>query len=96
ELRERLARVGEALETIAPEPRLVFVLIELSGMSADEVARERGVPIGTVYSRLHTARKAFRACYEEKAPRREPGLLRSLGERLSLSLETSAKKELAR
>ncbi len=98
ELRQRLARVGEALEAIPPEPRLVFVLIELSGMSADEVARERGVPVGTVYSRLHAAKKAFRASYERglaRAPQRS--LLSSLRERLSLSLSGSTpKKELAR
>lgn len=98
ELRERLARVGEALETIPAEPRLVFVLIELSGMSADEVAKERGVPVGTVYSRLHTAKKAFRASYEralERGPKRS--LLGSLRDRLSLSLPSAPpKKELAR
>ena len=39
--------------------RAVFVMFELEGMSCQEIADEVGVPVGTVYSRLHAARKFF-------------------------------------
>ncbi|MFO0549958.1 MAG: sigma-70 family RNA polymerase sigma factor [Polyangiaceae bacterium] len=65
EARESLERVAQALQTLNEEARLVFVLIEIEGASADEVARGRGVPLGTIYSRLHSARKAFQAAYDQ-------------------------------
>ena len=34
-------------------------MFELEGMSCEEIAEISGVPLGTVYSRLHHARKAF-------------------------------------
>ena len=39
--------------------RAVFVMFEIEGMSCQEIADEVGVPLGTVYSRLHAARKFF-------------------------------------
>ena len=34
-------------------------MFEFDGMSCDEIAALLGAPVGTVYSRLHGARKAF-------------------------------------
>ncbi len=97
EVRQRLARVGEALETIPPDARLVFVLIEIEGASAAEVAETCGVPIGTVYSRLHTARKAFRASYERALSPPSQGVLSTLRNKLTLALSGAPpKKELVR
>jgi RNA polymerase sigma-70 factor, ECF subfamily len=38
---------------------VVFVMFELDEMSCDEIASALGVPVGTVHSRLFTARKLF-------------------------------------
>ena len=49
------------LETIlgklGPELRAVFVMFEVEGQSCQDIAELMGVPVGTVHSRLHTARK---------------------------------------
>jgi RNA polymerase sigma-70 factor (ECF subfamily) len=39
--------------------RAVFLMFEIEGMSCQEIASEIGVPVGTVYSRLHGARAFF-------------------------------------
>lgn len=39
----------------------VFILFELEGMSAPEISKLVGIPVGTVASRLRRAREAFRA-----------------------------------
>jgi RNA polymerase sigma-70 factor (ECF subfamily) len=57
--REARARLQAALDQLDLEKRAVFVMFELDEMSCDEVAEILGVPVGTVYSRLHAARKAF-------------------------------------
>lgn len=50
-----------ALEAIEPDRRAVFILFELHGESCDAIAAAFDVKVGTVYSRLHAARKEFRA-----------------------------------
>lgn len=47
----------DALSTLAPEPRAVVVLILIEGMSYDEAADSLNLPLGTVRSKLHRARK---------------------------------------
>jgi RNA polymerase sigma-70 factor (ECF subfamily) len=49
-LRQMLGRLDEKRCT-------VFVLFELEGATCEEIAELTGVPVGTVYSRLHLARK---------------------------------------
>jgi RNA polymerase sigma-70 factor (ECF subfamily) len=39
--------------------RTTFVLFEVEGYSGDEIARIHDVPLGTVWTRLHLARKEF-------------------------------------
>lgn len=46
-----------AIEALAPEPRAVVILILIEGMSYDEVAQSLDLPLGTVRSKLHRARK---------------------------------------
>lgn len=60
---ESLARVRAALETLDVSHRAVFVLYELQGESCDAIAQGLEVPVGTVYSRLHNARRQFTAAY---------------------------------
>jgi RNA polymerase sigma-70 factor (ECF subfamily) len=63
ELREALFRVQRALDTLDLEHRSVLVLFELDGMDCQDIAVALEIPIGTVYSRLHVARKRFAAAH---------------------------------
>lgn len=56
---EGLERVQKALDAMDINHRAVFVLYELEGESCEAIAESLGVPVGTVFSRLHTARKNF-------------------------------------
>jgi RNA polymerase sigma-70 factor, ECF subfamily len=71
EARKALARVQRALDTLDVEHRAAFVLYELEGESCESIAGAFGVPTGTVYSRLHHARKRFLSAY--RALDREDG-----------------------
>lgn len=64
EKRQALARVQSALDTLTPEKRAVFILYELEGESCDTIAAGLGIPVGTVYSRLHSARRDFTRAHE--------------------------------
>ncbi len=55
--RERTRRLERILSTLTLEQRAVFVMFEIEGFSCQEIAELSGVPTGTVYSRLHTARR---------------------------------------
>jgi RNA polymerase sigma factor (sigma-70 family) len=50
------------------EHRAVIVLTHYVGMTAPEVAQVLGIPLGTVYSRLHYALRAMRAALAGAAP----------------------------
>jgi RNA polymerase sigma-70 factor, ECF subfamily len=65
EMQESLSRVGLALESLDLEHRLAFLLYEVEGESCPEIAAVAGVPVGTIYSRLHHARRRFHAAYAE-------------------------------
>jgi RNA polymerase sigma-70 factor (ECF subfamily) len=56
EARMRLRAVLDAMDL---EPRALFVMFEIDEMPCAEIAEMLGVPVGTVHSRLHAARKAF-------------------------------------
>ena len=65
-------RVQRALERLKRPQREVLVLADLEQRSAPEVGAMLGIPTGTVYSRLHHARRAFaRALEREGLPSRE-------------------------
>ena len=49
------------LAEMSPEKREVFVLVELQGMTAAEVAVAVGIPENTVYSRVRLARGELEA-----------------------------------
>jgi RNA polymerase sigma-70 factor, ECF subfamily len=63
---EAVASVQRALDALDIERRAVFVLFELEGESCAAIAGCLGIPIGTVYSRLHTARAEFQRAYERQ------------------------------
>jgi len=54
---EARLRLAQLLAKLSPERRATFVLFEVEGVSCEEIAELTGVPVGTVYSRLHLARK---------------------------------------
>jgi RNA polymerase sigma-70 factor (ECF subfamily) len=61
EARERLSR---ALDSLTLDKRAVFVMFEIEGLAAIEIADMVGVPVGTVHSRLSAARTEFAAAVE--------------------------------
>jgi RNA polymerase sigma-70 factor (ECF subfamily) len=62
-IRKSVARVQQALDTLDHEHRAAFVLYEIEGETCDAIAISFGVPVGTIYSRLHFARRRFLAAY---------------------------------
>jgi RNA polymerase sigma-70 factor (ECF subfamily) len=68
ELRKSLMRVQRALDELDVEHRAAFVLYEIEGEPCDAIAASFGVPVGTVYSRLHHARRRFLEAYAALAP----------------------------
>jgi RNA polymerase sigma-70 factor (ECF subfamily) len=68
EKRQAADRLQGILSTLNLEQRLVFTMFELDGLTCDQIGETIGVPVGTVYSRLHRARKAFlRALARQRA-----------------------------
>jgi RNA polymerase sigma-70 factor, ECF subfamily len=59
--RERSRQVHEALGRLTAEHRAVLALFSLDGLSHREIAATLGIPAGTVWSRLHLARKKLAA-----------------------------------
>jgi len=55
--RERSRQLAAALARLSAEHRTVLALFSLDGLSHREIAETLGIPEGTVWSRLHLARK---------------------------------------
>jgi RNA polymerase sigma-70 factor, ECF subfamily len=53
--------LDRALEGLSPTIRSTFVLFAELGMSYKDIAETQGVPIGTVMSRIHSAREKLKA-----------------------------------
>jgi RNA polymerase sigma-70 factor (ECF subfamily) len=64
EVAAAMRRVDQALESLDLDHRAVFVMFEIEGEACPAIAAALGVPVGTVYSRLHHARARFREAYE--------------------------------
>jgi RNA polymerase sigma-70 factor, ECF subfamily len=61
---ESLGRIRTILEGLDERSRAILILVDLEGTSCVEVAEALGIPVGTVYSRVHSARKRFARAYE--------------------------------
>jgi len=61
------ARVQAAIERLADREREVLVLKEFEGLRYREIAALLGIPIGTVMSRLYTARRRLAEALEEES-----------------------------
>jgi RNA polymerase sigma-70 factor (ECF subfamily) len=70
--RQQRAQLDAILDELDLERRATFVMFEIDGMTCDEIAADMGVPVGTVYSRLHAARRQFQEALR-RAQRREGG-----------------------
>jgi RNA polymerase sigma-70 factor (ECF subfamily) len=64
EARSALDAVGAALAKMNAAKRIVLLMIEVEGMSGPEVAAALAIPIGTVWTRLHHARRELAAALE--------------------------------
>ncbi|GBC99387.1 ECF RNA polymerase sigma-E factor [bacterium HR17] len=63
--RERREAVHRVLQRLPAEFQQVLVLCDLQGLTYAEVAAVLGVPEGTVKSRLHRARHAFKELWQQ-------------------------------
>lgn len=52
-------QLAELLDSLDVDKRAVFVMFEIEGLACEEIARQLDIPVGTVYSRLHAARREF-------------------------------------
>jgi RNA polymerase sigma-70 factor, ECF subfamily len=68
-------RLHEVLDLMDVEARALLVMYELDEMSCEEIAGVLGVPTGTVYSRLHAARKGFEAALKRHQARSRPPMV---------------------
>ena len=68
-LREAAARVERFLDALDDDQRAVFVLAQLEGMTAPEIADALGINPNTAYSRLRAARVKFERTMARHAAR---------------------------
>jgi RNA polymerase sigma-70 factor (ECF subfamily) len=54
---ERHATLNQLLDSLDPDHRMVVVMFEVEDHSCQYIAELIGVPVGTVHSRLHSARR---------------------------------------
>ncbi|MFT3925730.1 MAG: RNA polymerase sigma factor [Myxococcales bacterium] len=59
ERKEAQRLVAAILDEMSELRRSTFILFEIEGFSGEEIAELEGVPVNTVYTRLHHARKDF-------------------------------------
>ena len=57
---DRLSLLETILERMDGDLREIFVLYEIEDMTGEEISQMLSIPLGTVYSRLQLARKAFK------------------------------------
>jgi RNA polymerase sigma factor (sigma-70 family) len=57
--------LDRALRQLSTAKRAVLLLAEVEGFSCEEIAAMLGIPVGTVWTRLHHARKELRALRDE-------------------------------
>ncbi len=61
ERREAQRQLDRVLSRMSDKRRVAFALYEIEGYSGEEIAALLGVPVATVWTRLHHARKEFLA-----------------------------------
>lgn len=66
--RDQVSRLAAALEQLTESKRVVLLLAESEGLSSERIARALEIPIGTVWTRLHHARRDLRRLLERGEP----------------------------
>jgi RNA polymerase sigma-70 factor (ECF subfamily) len=66
--RQRVMCLERALGSLSHNQRVAFLLCELEGLSGAEAASALSVPEGTLFRRLHDARKKLRDALRESFP----------------------------
>lgn len=56
---EARRKAHSVLDMLDIDRRAVLIMFELEGMQCEKIAALLGIPVGTVYSRLHAARRDF-------------------------------------
>lgn len=59
--KDELNDVARALSSLSEKKRVVLLLAELEEMPCEEIARALDIPVGTVWTRLHHARRELQA-----------------------------------
>jgi len=65
---ESARRADRALAALSPKKREVFVMVVLERLPGEAVAQALGIPEGTVWTRLHHARRELQALLREEEP----------------------------
>jgi RNA polymerase sigma-70 factor (ECF subfamily) len=60
--------IQRALCALSEPKRVAFLLAEVEGLTCPEIAAALGIPIGTVWTRLHAARRELRSALEASQP----------------------------
>ncbi len=66
--RQQLQQLERALAGLPHDLRTAFVLCDVEGMAGVEAARILAIPDGTLFRRLHDARKRLRTMLHERSP----------------------------
>lgn len=61
ETKEKGILLDQMLHSLNADQRAAFVLFEIEGYSGEEIARLQGVPLNTVWARIHKARRKLQA-----------------------------------
>lgn len=64
--RDQMSRLSQALERLSESKRVVLLLAEGEGLSSERIANTLEIPIGTVWTRLHHARRDLRRLLERE------------------------------
>lgn len=63
-----LSAIARAVQQLPAKQRETFVLVSWEGLSGEQAASALGIPVKTVWTRLHHARRALRAGLPELEP----------------------------
>ena len=66
--KEAAALGRKALDRLSPEKREVFILVALEGVRGEQAASALGIPVATVWTRLHRARRDLREYLLKETP----------------------------
>ncbi len=66
--RDEVEKIAAALPQMSAAKRLVLLMAEVENLSCREIADALEIPIGTVWTRLHHARRDLRQLLGEEAP----------------------------